>query len=139
MSPLLTSKPSAGAVKAISAVVGVLALAVLFQAITAGVMVRNFKRSKWVNAHMGVGDLIVLLAVVAVAIAFTMWRGKAGFRVVAGETIALLVLVIIEFGIGQSIEKHTGLLVIHIPVALLIFGVTTHLSAYVANLRRGIL
>jgi hypothetical protein len=132
--------PSPTAIKAISAVVGVLALGVLVNAIIAGTFVTKFLQKNHatggINAHMGVGDLIVLLAVAAVAIAFTLWRGKAGFQVVAGETVALLIFVIIEFGIGQSLEKHSGLLAIHIPVALVIFGITTHLSSYVANLRR---
>jgi hypothetical protein len=141
MSPLLTSKPSPGAIKAISAVVGVLALAVLVQAFTAGRFVGEPGKSYkgFVDAHKGVGDLVVLLAVVAVAVAFTMWRGKAGFQMVAGETVVLLVLTIIQFGVGQQVSKHPGLLTIHIPVAVLIFGVTTHLSTYVANLRRSAL
>lgn len=134
--------PSPGAITAISAVVGVLALAVLVNAILAGTFITKFLQpghSKGgINAHMGIGDLVVLLAIATVAIAFTMWRGKAGFPVIAGESVALLVFVIIEFGVGQQLEKHSGLLVIHIPVAVLIFGIATHLSSYVANLRRSL-
>lgn len=142
MSPRASAlpQPSSTAIKAMSAVVGVLALGVLFQAITAGIFLPSVSKTGAINAHKGVGDLVVLLALASVVMAFTMWRGRAGFQVVSGETIALLVLAAIELGIGQAMSKnfskHHGLLVIHIPVALLIFAVTTHLSTYVANLRR---
>lgn len=140
MSPQASEMPPPTAFKAMSAIVGVLALGVLFQAITAGIFLPDVSKTGAINAHKGVGDLIVLLALATVVMAFTMWRGKAGFQVVAGEAIALLVLAVIELGIGQAMAnnfgKHHGLLVIHIPVALLIFAVTTHLSTFMANLRR---
>jgi hypothetical protein len=140
MSPRASALPAPTAFKAMSAVVGVLALGVLFQGITAGIFLPGVSKTGAINAHKGVGDLLVLLALATVVMAFTMWRGKAGFQVVSGEAIALLVLCVVELGVGQAMAKnfgkHHGLLVIHIPVALLIFAITTHLSTYLANLRR---
>ena len=85
---------------------------------------------------------MALLAVAAVVVAFVMWRGKVGAKVVMAETVALLVAVVIQIGIGQQIGDlgkggtHPGLLAVHIPLALIIFGLALHLSTYVANLRR---
>jgi predicted histidine transporter YuiF (NhaC family) len=62
--------------------------------------------------------------------------------VVLGETVALLVGLVIQVGIGQQIGKyatagtHPGFLAIHIPLALLVFGLSVHLSSFVADVRR---
>ena len=85
---------------------------------------------------------MALLAVAAVVVALRMWRGRAGGQVVVVETVVLLVAIVIQIGIGQQIGDfksggtHPGLLAIHIPLALIIFGLTVHVSTYVANLRR---
>lgn len=140
-------RPSPGAVTAISSVVGILSLAILVQAGTGGLIARETGRGGFVNAHSGIAYVVALLAVATVVVAVMMWRGKAGGQVVLYESIALLVLVIIQIGIGQKIGDlnkggaaakgtHPGLLAIHIPVALLIFGLAVHLSAFVSNIRR---
>lgn len=137
-------QPSPTAVKSIAAIVGVLSLGVLVQAVTAGVFVREQHRDGWINAHSGLAYLIALLALAAVVVAVGMWRGKVGASVVMAETVALLVAVVIQIAIGQQIGDldkagtHPGLLAIHIPLALIIFGLALHLSTYVANLRRSI-
>ncbi len=138
------SPPSPTAVKSIAAIVGVLALGVLVQAVTSGVFVREQHRDGWINAHSGVAYVVALMALAAVVVAVGMWRGKAGAPVVIAETVAMLVAVVVQVGIGQQIGDlgkagtHPGLLAIHIPLALIIFGLALHLSTYVANLRRSI-
>lgn len=135
-------QPSPTAVKAIAAIVGVLSLGVLAQAATAGVFVREQHRDGWINAHAGVAYVVALLALAAVVVALGMWRGKAGAQVVIAETVTLLVAVVIQIGIGPQIGDldkagtHPGLLALHIPLALIIFGLALHLSTYVANVRR---
>ncbi|MDQ6837480.1 MAG: hypothetical protein M3137_03840 [Actinomycetota bacterium] len=126
----------------ISAIVGVVALGVLVQAVTAGVFTREPNRNGWINVHSGVAYLIALLALASVVVAVSMWRGRVGGRVVLSETVALLVAVVIQIGIAGRIGDfgkagaHPGLLAIHIPLALIIFGLALHLSTYAANLRR---
>jgi hypothetical protein len=140
MSP--TAKPTAA--KAISALVGCVSLIVLFQAVTGGILARNSNHKRLLDSHTGLAYVAAVLALAAVVVAVMMWRGRAGGQVVLAETVALLVLVIIQIGIGQQIGhvaqvgKHPGLLALHIPVALLIFGLTIHLSSFVAGLRRGV-
>jgi hypothetical protein len=137
------AKPNQTAVTAISAVVGTLLLLVLVQAITGGLTAREVGHSGLVNAHAGIAYLVAVLAVATVVIAAVMWRGKTGGQVVLIESVVLLVLVIIQIGLGQQIGKlsdktgqHPGLLAVHIPVALLVFGVGLHLSTFVSNLKR---
>jgi hypothetical protein len=136
-------QPSPTAVKAIAAIVGALSLGVLVQAVTGGIFARERNHKGLINAHSGIGYLVALLALAAVVVAFVMWRGKVGAQVVMAETVALLVAIVIQIGIGLKIGElgkggtHPGLLAIHIPLALIVFGLAVHLSGYVANVRRG--
>ncbi|MDQ6798616.1 MAG: hypothetical protein M3011_11485, partial [Actinomycetota bacterium] len=130
--PTEVSQPSPAAVKAIDALVGVLSLGILVQAVTSGIFVREANRNGWINAHSGVAYLVALLALAAVVVAVVMWRGKVGATVVVPGTVALLVAVVIQIGLGQQIGDlgkagtHPGLLAIHIPLALIIFGIALH-------------
>jgi hypothetical protein len=135
------SKPSPTAAKTISAVVGVASLLVLVQAFLGGSLAHKATKGL-TNAHQGIAYLLLVLSVGAVVLAVMQWRGTTGGQVVLGETVAFLILVIVQIGLGQQLKKggstgtHGGLLAIHIPVALLLFGISLHLSTYVANLRR---
>jgi hypothetical protein len=143
MSPTAVEQPNPTAIKVIAALAGLISLLVLVQAVTGGVLARNSTKKGLINAHSGVAYLTAVLALAAVVVAFMMWRGKIGGSVVIGETVALLVGVVIQIGIGQQIGdvnekgKHAGLLALHIPVALLVFGLALHLSTFVSNVRRG--
>jgi hypothetical protein len=130
--------PSPNAVKLISALVGVVALLILIQGVTAGIFVRQPGKTTWVHAHQGLAYLAALLAAAAVVVAFTTWKGMVGAQMVQRESVALLIAIIIQIGIGAQLgtSGHSGLLAVHIPLALLIFGLTLHLSTFVSNLRR---
>jgi hypothetical protein len=134
-------QPEPTAIKAMAALAGLVGLGVLVQATTGGLVARE-NRKGVINAHSGLAYLVAVLALAAVVVAVVMWRGRAGGQVVLYETIALLVAVIIQIGIGQQIGdinqkgKHAGLLAIHVPLALIIFGLTLHLSTFVSNIRR---
>jgi hypothetical protein len=136
-------QPSPTAVKAISAIVGTMSLGILVQAVTGGIFAREPNHKGLINAHSGIAYLIAVLAVASVVVAFVMWRGREGGQLVIAETVAMLILVVVQIGIGQAIgdlvskkATHPGLLAIHIPVALIIFGLALHLSFFVANMRR---
>lgn len=141
--PGALQRPSPAAVKSISAIIGVLFITVLFQAVSSGVFVREQHHDGLINAHMGVSYLAGLLALAALVVAFVMWRGRAGGQVVLAETAVLFVAVVIQIGIGQQVGdlgktgSHPGLLAVHIPLALIIFGLAVHVSAHVASIRRG--
>jgi heme A synthase len=136
----MAKKPARVATTAIASIVGFLALCILVQAVTGGDIAKEPQKSGLVHFHQGVGYLVAVLAVATVVIALTMWWKKAGGQVVVAESVALLVLVIIQVAIGQQIHKskHPGaLLAIHVPIALLIFGIALHMSTFVATMRRG--
>ncbi len=136
-------RPSMSAVKAISAVTGVVLLGVLFQAVSGGVFARQANHDGLINAHGGVAYLIAAMALVALIVALVMWRGKVGGNVVVAETAVLFVAAAAEVGIGQQVGDlgastgHPGALAVHIPLAVIIFGLAVHLSAYAAGVRRG--
>ena len=139
----MADSPNPTAIKATAAVAGIASLLILVQAFTGGLVARETNRKGVVNAHSGVAYLVAVLAVALVVIALVMWRDRAGYQVVLAEGVVLLVCVIIQIGIGMKIGDlpvksgdHPGLLAIHIPLALIIFGITMHLQTYVANLRR---
>ncbi len=141
--PGALERPSPAAVKSISAIAGVLLLGVLFQAVSSGVFVREAHKDGLINAHSGVAYLVGLLALAALVVALVMWRGRAGGQVVIAETAGLFLAVVIQIGIGQQVGDlgktgtHPGLLAVHIPLALIIFGLAGHLSSHVASVRRG--
>lgn len=143
MSPTAVERPNPPAIKAMAALAGCVSLGILIQAVTGGVLSRDSGHKGLINAHSGIAYLVAVLALAAVVVAFMMWRGKAGASVVIGETVAMLVGAVILIGIGQQIGdvseagKHPGLLALHIPVALLVFGISVHLSSFVSNVRRG--
>ncbi|MGH9124546.1 MAG: hypothetical protein ACRDZ8_07450 [Acidimicrobiales bacterium] len=139
----MANSPNPTTVKATAALAGVISLLVLIQAVTGGLVARESNRKGVVNGHSGIAYLVAVLAVGLVVVAVAMWRDRAGYQVVIGESVALLVCVIIQIGIGMKIGNlpvkggdHPGLLAIHIPLALIIFGLTLHLQTYVTNLRR---
>ncbi len=142
MSPTAVAQPNPTAIKVMAALAGAISLGVLVQAVTGGVMARNSTGKSLINAHSGVAYLVAVIALAAVVVAFLMWRGRAGGSVVVAETVALLVGAVVQIGLGRQIGKlgeagkHPGLLAVHIPVALLVFGLAMHLSTFVANVRR---
>jgi hypothetical protein len=139
----VVEQPSPTAIKAIAALVGTVSLGVLVQAVLGGIFAREKDHGGLINAHQGIAYLMALVALAAVVVAFMSWRGKVGGPVVVAETLAMFVAVVVQIAVGQEIGDlgkggtHPGLLAIHIPLALIIFGLALHLSTYVANVRRG--
>jgi hypothetical protein len=142
MSRTESAQPSPAAVKAISAIVGILSLGVLVQAVTGGIFAREPRHKGLINAHSAIAYLVAVLALAVVVVGYVMWRGRTGGQVVMAEAVALFVMIVVQIGIGQKIGDlgkggtHPGLLALHIPLALLIFGLSVHLSTFVANIRR---
>ena len=135
-------QPSPGAVKSIAALAGVVALGTLVQAVMGGLIAREYRKGV-IDGHQGVGYLIGLVALAALVVALTQWRGRVGGQLVLYETAGMFVAAVLEIGVGQQIgdytksgSMHPGVLAIHIPLALIIFGLALHLSTFVANLRR---
>jgi heme A synthase len=116
--------------------VGLTSLGVLVQAVTAGLFVNQDGRDSWVDVHGVVADVTWVLALVTAAYAFHRLR-RTHRTLFVGAT-ALFVLALAQTGLGHLITDKgmDGLIVVHVPVAVLLFGLATWLSVATSRLRR---
>ena len=135
-------RPSPQAVTLMAAITGFLMLGVLFQGVSAGVFARKANQDGLIHAHAGVAYVLAVLALAALVVAVVMWRGRTGGNVVVAEAAVLFLALAVEIGIGSQVGglassgAKPGLLAVHIPLALIIFGLSIHLSTFVAGVRR---
>lgn len=119
-----------------TSLVGLTALTILVQAVLAGEFLGGEGRDGWVTAHGVIADVSWVSALVTAVVAYRylrvshrpLWLGSAG----------LFVLDLVQTGIGHLItdDGHDGLIVVHVPIALLLFGLTVWLSLRAAQFRR---
>lgn len=130
-----TYHPSPVAVRMFSILNGLTLLGVLLQAVWAGEFIDHTGRGTWITVHEIGAFVVVVLALATAAVAVSLRRAHSALTVSA---LGLLVLVVAQTGIGESITKggSEGLTVIHVPLAMLIFGLGTYLSITGAQLRR---
>jgi ABC-type uncharacterized transport system permease subunit len=119
-----------------AALTGLTALAILLQAVFAGEFVDRANKGGWLSAHSANAIVVVALAVITAVYAFVALREAARALVIGA--IALAVLVIVQTLIGHEItdDSHDWLLVIHIPLAMLVFALTIWLSVRARVARR---
>jgi heme A synthase len=109
-----------------SVLVGLTALAILLQAVWAGIFIREGQDNNdhWVNVHALGADVAIVLAILAIAVAF--WQLRSRRDLILG-TAALAVLLILEAYLGGLIGDHQDLEVIHFPLALVLMGLAVWL------------
>ena len=119
-----------------AALTGLTSLAILLQGVFAGEFIDHGAHGGWLNAHDVNGYVVVVLAVVTAAYAVVVLRSAA--RPLAIGSVALAVLVIAQDGIGHAITNNgsDGLIAVHVPLALLVFGLTIWLSVSARVMRR---
>jgi len=119
-----------------AALVGLTALAILLQAVFAGEFIQRGTHSSWLSAHDVNADVVIALAVLSAVFALVRLRAVARSLVIGA--VALAVLVIVQVAIGHAITQSNddGLIPVHVPLALLIFGLTIWLSVRARVLRR---
>jgi len=117
--------------------VGLTAVAVFLQAVTAGAFVSQAGRDGWVSVHGVMADVTWVLALVTAIYAFKHVRPAGHRRLWVGSAV-LFVLALAQTGIGHLITDKgmAGLIVVHVPVAMVIFGLVTWLSFAAAVARR---
>jgi heme A synthase len=127
--------PARGAVRLFSIVNGLTLLGVLLQAVWAGEFVDQAGRDIWITVHEIGGFVVVVLAVATAVLAATLRRA---YPALAFGALGQLVLIVVQTGLGEAITKAAagGLIVIHVPLAMLIFGLGIYLSIAGAQLRR---
>jgi len=132
--PLPGDRPSAGAVRMFSILNGLTLLGVLLQAVWAGEFIDRTGRDAWVTVHEIDAFVVVGLALATALAAVRLRRAHSALTL--GD-IGLLVLVVVQTGLGEAITKAgtNELIVSHVPIAVLIFGLGVYLSSAGARLR----
>jgi heme A synthase len=133
--PLVKDHPSAGAIRMFSLLNGLTLLGVLLQAVWAGEFVDRAGRGAWITVHE-IGAFVVVVLALATALAAVRLR-RAHSALTLGA-LGLLVLIVVQTGMGEAITRASadGLIVAHVPIAVLIFGLGVYLSSLGARLRR---
>lgn len=127
---------SPGAVRAFSVVNGLTLLGVLLQAVWAGAFIdRPVGRDIWITVHEIGGFVVVVLALVTVLATIALRRAGSALTIGA---LSQLVLIAVQTGLGEAITKagSDALITVHVPLAVLIFGLGIYLSSAGARLRR---
>jgi hypothetical protein len=119
-----------------TALVGLIALAILLQAVFAGEFVdRVHTPGGWLNAHDANADVATALAIVTAGYAFVALRAAARSLVIGSVLLALALIAQTAIGHAITANGDDGLLALHIPLALATFGLTIWLSAKARALR----
>lgn len=116
---------------------GLTTLAIFTQAITAGLFVnRDGSTESLITAHGVMADVSWVLALVTAGYAFLKIR-RVNSLLFLGSVL-LFVLDIAQAGIGHLITDDgvDWLITVHVPLAMLIFGLAIWLSARTARVRR---
>jgi uncharacterized membrane protein YhaH (DUF805 family) len=133
--PSTENHPSAGAIRMFSILNGLTLLGVLLQAVWAGEFIDGAGRSAWITVHEIGAFVVVVLALATALAAVTLRRAHSALTLGA---LGLLVLIVVQTGLGEAITRASAreLIVVHVPIAVLIFGLGVYLSSMGARLRR---
>lgn len=132
----MSSPPSSAAIRVFSIVNGLTLLGVLLQAVWAGEFIGRTGRAAWITVHEITGFVVVALALVTALVAIALLRRAA--PALTWGAVGLFLLAFVQTGLGEAISKAGAddLIVSHVPIAMLIFGLGIYLSIAGARLRR---
>lgn len=124
--------------RAFSVLVGCTTFAILTQAVTAGMFVNQDGRDSWVSVHGVIADVTWAVALATALVGFRQVR--RGHLRLWLASVGLFVLVLAQTGIGHLISDGgmDSLIVVHVPMAMLVFALAIWLSVATAHARRGI-
>ncbi|NYJ76072.1 hypothetical protein [Allobranchiibius huperziae] len=127
-----TTPGSATHHRVFAALVGVVAVVVLFQGVWAGIFIRESKEnnSSWVQVHARGADLAILLAIVAVVWAVLRLRERKDLLF---GSIALAVALVLEAYLGGIIGDSPGVQAVHFPLAMVLMGLCVWLPVRAAR------
>jgi hypothetical protein len=118
-----------------AALAGLTSLSILLQGIFAGVFIEPGTHSGWLDAHNVNADIATALGIITAAYAVVLAR-RIGRPIVVGSVVLALLLVA-QTAIGHAItgSGDNSLTAVHVPLALIAFGLTIWLSARARTLR----
>jgi hypothetical protein len=111
-------------------------VAILAQAVTAGVFVNKTGADNWVTVHGLIADVSWVLALLTAIIGFFSIR-RATPRL-EYWAIALFVVTLAQTGLGHLITDYgdDSLIEVHVPLAMVIFGLTVWITVRAGRLHR---
>jgi len=115
-----------------SALVGLASLAVLLQAVWAGIFIREGKEDNqtWVNVHSRGADVAIVLALAATVAAFVKMRDRRELIVGTGIFSLLLIL---ESYLGSLVGDNPSVETAHFPIAMGLMGLAVWLPLRARN------
>ena len=134
--PAPTSAPAPTGLRVFNMLVGLTSLGILLQAITAGEFVSQEGRDPWIAAHNIIASVTIVFALATMIVGIVSVRRVDAMLNWLG--IALFVLLLVQTVLGHLITdvEADGLIAVHVPVALLVFGLAVWLSIRGAAVRR---
>jgi hypothetical protein len=107
---------------------GLTTLAIFLQSVTAGQFVSQDHKDGWIDIHGAVADAAWGFALLTAVYALIVLR-RANPRLTV-LSVVLFVLALVETGIGHLITDlhQDGWIGVHVPLALLLFGLTVWMS-----------
>lgn len=124
--------------RSFSILVGLTSAAIFLQAVTAGAFVSQSGRDGWVTIHGVIADMTWVLALLTAVIAFRRVRAVRPRLWAASAT--LFVLALAQTGLGHLISDGgmDSLILVHVPLAMIIFGLTIWLAVAAARPARDV-
>ena len=109
-----------------SILIGLSTLTVLLQGLWAGLFIQEGQdyKDSWVGVHARGAEVAIALAVVATIVAFVKLRPRRDLLV---GSIVFIVLLVLESYLGGLIGDHSTLTAVHIPLAMLLMGLSVWL------------
>ena len=113
---------------AYSILIGLTTLAILLQAVWAGIFIREGQDNNdtWVTVHARGADVAIVLAIVAAVIAFVQLRARRDLWI---GTAVLAVLLILEAYLGGLVGDNPAVQEVHFPLAMLLIALAVYLPA----------
>jgi hypothetical protein len=127
--PATVRVPHPALARAMRLVLWLLAVSVLAQAILAGLFLDG--DDAWRDWHATNAMVPPLLAVVQVVLAVLVWRPGRGPGWPAVASVGLLLAILLQIAMGEA-----GLLAVHVPLGVAIFGLVGTLLVRTRNLSR---
>jgi hypothetical protein len=132
-SSTLTRPPAEPAVRSRSArtfavLTTLTTLAILLQAVTAGQFVQREGQDSWVTVHGVIADASWVLALITAG--YGVLKLRRTHRTLVDTAVVLFIITLAQTGIGHLITDsgQDGWIALHVPLAVVIFGLTGWLT-----------
>ena len=115
--------------KVYAGIVSLTTLCVVFQAVLFGGFYQDLSPdSIWIELHGIVGSVSALIVIILLTPLSYLARFPASSRITM-LTFGLAVIWVLTYGMGRESDQERSLVMIHMPLAVVAFGLAGHLTA----------